>query len=177
MSKRKIIALVSVLVVLIVVGAALFVMFQKPMKPIFSSGNPQGLVAGDLENEFFDLSVSERIGKLRDYSLEDQYKLFIFFQQVVHPPNLSLAEEFAKNGESAIPVLKKELIETEYDMTIRDIAWTLYWMNRLGTYDVKRDKELMTLLKERRKSMKGFGRFVQDNIDEINEMPFGKNAP
>lgn len=147
----------------------LFFIYREPII-VFSSGNPQGLVASKLENDFFGLSRDLRIEKFHEYALEDQYKLLIYGNQAQHPPTLGLAIEFAKNGGSAIPFLKEKLTETEVDMTIRDIVITLYFMSRSGSYNVKGDAELMDLLSKKVDSMSGWKDFVQRDIRDINEM-------
>ncbi len=118
----------------------------------------------EVEQDFFNLSIQDRVNKFTEYSVESQYRLLIFGNQVVHPPAMYLASEFAKNGEVGLSFLKEKLVEVDDEVTIRDIAYTIKEMDRLGFYDVKADVDLMSLLEEKVTSMNGQWKPVVQNM-------------
>src|SRR5438105_14068931 len=58
---------------------------------------------------FFQISVAEQIRQFRDRSLQDQYDLYIYGNQTVHPPATYLAAVFAERGPTIVPFLKRNL--------------------------------------------------------------------
>lgn len=128
----------------------------------------QAVKTDNLEKTFFHLSIQDRIGRFHQYSLDDQYRLLIFGNQIAHPPALDLVSEFAKQGQIIVPFLKEKLLAEKEEAAIRDIVATFVELNRLGLYDVKGDTSLMALIAEKANSMHGLWTdTVQDMIGEI----------
>ncbi len=114
------------------------------------------------------ISTSEQIKQFKNYSLDEQYELYLFGNQVVHPPATYLAAPFAKQGPIIVPFLKAKLEATQKEVTIRDIAAVLSELARLKLYDFSRDSELMGLLERRANDMQGiWKKIVLDMISEI----------
>lgn len=105
-------------------------------------------------------SMSEHETKFKNYSLEEQYDLFIFGNQVVHPPATYLADIFAKQGSTIVPFLKAKLKTAQYELTIRDIILIFESIARLKLYDFSKDQELMGLMDERAQNMRGIWKDV-----------------
>jgi len=102
------------------------------------------------EREFLEQhSAATRGEVLRAYSLEDQYRIFRYGNDVVHPPLLTLADPIAERGKEAIPFLKAHLESETDDTSLRDILHILKEMKRLGTFDAKGDEELVRTLTTR----------------------------
>lgn len=102
----------------------------------------------------FDGPAAARIDRVRQYSLEDQYRIFRYGNDVVEPPLMSLAKPIAERGEAAIPFLLKELNSKPDDTTTRDLLLIFQQMEASKSYDVKGNATLMTTLDARVAAMK-----------------------
>ncbi len=92
---------------------------------------------------------ASRIDRVRQYSLEDQYRIFRYGNDVVEPPLFGLAEPIAERGATAIPFLQKQLTAKPDDTTVRDLLLIFQEMTSLKSYDVKGDSVLMSTLDTR----------------------------
>jgi len=99
-----------------------------------------------LIDTFFRKSDEVQMAKFSAYPLEKKYVVFICGNQVIHPPRLYLAGMLAQEGAEVVDFLKDKLKKTSGDLTIRDIIYVFSEMDRLGTYDIADDDELVTLL-------------------------------
>lgn len=132
------------------------------------------VVPTQLHRDFFHLPTSEQVKRFHEYDIETQYELLVVGNQVVHPPAIYLAEEFAKQGKSIVPLLRNKLAEAKQEATVRDVVGILAEMHRLRTYDVASDANLMALVKERTAAMRGQWKPVtQHMVDEIRNVPPG----
>jgi len=95
-----------------------------------------------------------RIDRVRQYSLEDQYRIFRYGNDVVEPPLFGLAEPIAERGATAIPFLQKQLNAEPDDTTVRDLLLIFQEMTSLKSYDVKGDSVLMSTLDTRAAAIK-----------------------
>jgi hypothetical protein len=100
-------------------------------------------------------TTDEQERQFSKYNLEEQYDLYIFGNQVVHPPASYLACQFAKQGPVIVPFLKNKLKAAHEEATIRDIVLVFLWLSRLKLYDIPKDQELMGLLNQRVSNMHG----------------------
>ena len=129
--------------------------------------------SGQLEKDFFKLPLSERVERMRQYSLEDQYRIFRYGNDRIEPPDLSLATPIAERGAAAIPFLTKQLKSSDDDLAVRDILWVLWTMLRLKTYDVRQDREVMDLLERRIRGMKSqyWQGSARERLEQIRNVP------
>jgi len=102
----------------------------------------------------FDGPAATRIDRVRQYSLEDQYKIFRYGNDVVEPPLLGLAKPIAERGAAAIPFLMRQLNAEQDDTTLRDLLLVFQEMKASESYDVKADVVLMDTLDKRVAAMK-----------------------
>lgn len=105
------------------------------------------------EDFYKDYSMTSRMHKLRQYSLNDQYDIFIFGNQFRHPPATYLAECFALNGAAAVELLRVKLPTADRDVTVRDIVRLLKEIDYMRTYDVAGDAQLMAAATDRAAKM------------------------
>lgn len=110
--------------------------------------------AQQVEQAFFDRPLGDRLHRLRQYSLEDQYKIFRYGNDVIEPPLMDLAEPIAARGAGAVPFLVRQLNAQPDDLKTRDILLIFQTMARSKSYDVKGDSALMHLLASRVAGMK-----------------------
>lgn len=108
----------------------------------------------ELAETFFQKSLKDQMAEFPSYELRNQYAIFICGNQAVHPPAQYLAGAFAQDGPKAVEFLRGKLKNAKGDLTIRDITLVFAEMNRLKTYDVAGDKELINLLTEKINGMK-----------------------
>jgi hypothetical protein len=103
-----------------------------------------------LEKNFFSkYSRQERIARLRQYSLEDQYKIFRYGTDKMQPRDWTLADPIAERGASVIPFLTAQLNSNADDLTVYDVLIILWEMDRLKTFQPVRDTTLMHFLEDR----------------------------
>jgi hypothetical protein len=103
---------------------------------------------------FYTKSLKERISTFPRYSFNEQYAIYLYGNQVQHPPAIYLAEPFASQGKSVVLPLSDRLRTATDDLTIRDIVMVFSAMNRAKAYDVAGDEQLMRLLGGSAKKMK-----------------------
>ncbi len=102
--------------------------------------------------------AATRIDRVRTYSLEDQYRIFRYANDVVEPPAMDLATPIAERGAAAVPFLLEQLNSKPNDTaTIRDTLLIFEEMAVSRTYDVKSDAGLMATLQARVAGMKDKG--------------------
>ena len=107
-----------------------------------------------LEESFFNKPLGDRLDRLRQYSLEDQYKIFRYGNDRIEPPLMGLADPIAERGAAAIPFLLRQLDSKADDLAIRDILMIFATMAYSKSYDVKSDEPLMTMLASKVSGMK-----------------------
>lgn len=95
---------------------------------------------------FYKKPLKERIDTFGSYDLGSQYQIFVCGNQMIHPPAIYLDESFAKEGSSAVPLLRKKLIQADDDLTVRDIVLVLAEMNYQHAYNVAKDPGLVKLM-------------------------------
>ncbi len=57
-----------------------------------------GVKPSKMVSDFFHLPTSEQVRQFKNYSLDEQYELFIFGNQVVHAPATYLATHLRNKG-------------------------------------------------------------------------------
>jgi len=103
-----------------------------------------------LEKDFFFKHPREtRLQRLKQYSLEDQYKIYRYGHDKIEPPVLELADPIAQKGKAAVPFLKHKLESEQEDLAVRDILYLLEQMLWMNTFDARQDEALMQALKAR----------------------------
>ena len=107
-----------------------------------------------LEKNFFDKAPGDRVEHLRQYSLDDQYKIFRYGIDVKEPPAMELAGPIAERGASAVPFLVDQLKAGADDIAVRDILLIFERMEASGSYSVKADTALMGVLTSKVSGMK-----------------------
>jgi len=117
--------------------------------------NPDYYAADRATREFFRLPTHDQRDRFGKFDAETQYKLLLFGNDVMHPPALYLATEFAKQGPSLVPSLENKLRNERKEQAIRDIVLVLSEMDGLRVYSVSRDSALMDLLVRRTNEMHG----------------------
>jgi hypothetical protein len=101
--------------------------------------------------------AATRIERVRQYSLEDQYKIFRYGNDVVEPPLMSLSEPIAERGAAAIPFLLNQLNAEQHDTVVRDTLLIFETIAVSKSDDVKSDPALMSALHAKIAGMKDRG--------------------
>lgn len=113
-----------------------------------------GCRAHDFERGFFSEPLATRVERSRQLSLEQQYQVFRYANDVIHPPLMDMADPIAERGKEAVPFLLKQLQVDETDIAVRDIVLIFERMALLRTYDVKSNPALLDALIARVVKMK-----------------------
>ena len=100
-----------------------------------------------LERQFFEQYLGTRLERLRQYGLNDQYKIFRYGNHM-EPPLSDLAIPIAEKGATVVPFLLNRLSEAD-DEGVRDSLTVFETMVRDNYYDVKSDATVMNALSSR----------------------------
>lgn len=116
--------------------------------------------------DFFQQTVSEQIAHFKNLGIEEQYGLYIFGTQIIHPPATYLARTFAQRGEDVLPFLRARLVETNDVLTVRDILEVLVEYKREYCYNFSIDDR--NLFNEKARAVQGpWQKIVQASADEL----------
>lgn len=123
----------------------------------------------EVVDQFYSMSVNERIASFAEYSFDQQYAIYIYGNQVQHPPALYLVDEFAAEGQEIVAPLLERLTASAHEATTRDLILVFSAMQRSGTYDVARDESLMRRLSEAAEGMQEtkWKKIVQNELGAI----------
>ncbi|HXM19606.1 MAG TPA: hypothetical protein VN934_12490 [Candidatus Tumulicola sp.] len=103
---------------------------------------------------FFQQPSKIQMLTFKSYSLDDQYAIFLYGNQVLEPPAIQLATAFGAEGQQVVPYLSAHLERTSRDLTVRDLVFVFREMDRQRAYNVGKDTTLMNLLREAVSKMK-----------------------
>lgn len=106
--------------------------------------------------QFGGLSSRERIARFDEFDINTQYCIFLYCNQIVHPPLLNLGTELARQP-LVLPFIVNKLKDAEDDLTIRDTIYVIEQLSSLKLYAVSQDKELMKLLYKKANEIKDVG--------------------
>jgi hypothetical protein len=103
--------------------------------------------------DFFDRGLSQREIDFKTYNLDTQYCLYIYGITGREPPDLELQPPFAEGGAKTIQLLKTKIPTASPYFMCPPILDLLDEINRLGTYDVVADHELLAAVHQRLKDV------------------------
>lgn len=106
--------------------------------------------SNQLEKDFFSkYPPARRVAGLRQYSLDDQYRIFRYGIDKVNSQAWTLADPIAEKGNSVMPFLTAKLNSAPDDVTVHDILIILWRMSSLNAFEVRQDITLMHFLEDR----------------------------
>jgi hypothetical protein len=103
---------------------------------------------------FFKQPAATRLDRMRNFPLEEQYRLFRYGNDKFEPPLMGLAKPIAEKGERAVPFLVAKLNTESDDISVRDVLLIFDTMAAIKSYDVKSNAPLMEKLHLRVSAMK-----------------------
>jgi hypothetical protein len=95
---------------------------------------------------FYAQSVKDQLESFTSHSFNEQYAIYIYGNQVRHPPAIYLAQPFGSEGEKVVTFLSGKLAQAHNDLTIRDIISIFSEISDQRTYYVAGDDRLMSIL-------------------------------
>lgn len=107
-----------------------------------------GCATNQMERNFFEQGYDSFGTRFESYLLENQIKIYLYGMQSRQPPITVLSRPIAERGLLAKRPLLAELKQHPTDQNIKDLMIIFETMQRIGSYDVQRDKSLMKLLDE-----------------------------
>lgn len=107
-----------------------------------------------LEEQFFQGDIETRLERLEAYPLDQQYRIFRYGNQVIHPPSTGLAVPLAKKGKPALDFILTKLDDSKNDLDFRDSMVVIQVMQWGGYYDVCGDAAAMHAVRENRKKIR-----------------------
>ena len=96
-----------------------------------------------IERSFFREDIMTRNQRLTTYPMLEQWKIFLYGNQIIHPPVTGLAEPLAQQGEPMLRFILKELESSRNDLDYRDSLVVFWLMQQHGIYPVCNDEEVM----------------------------------
>jgi hypothetical protein len=127
------------------------------------------VIERDDYTHFFYMTIAEQESLYKKRSLNEQFEILLYGNQIMHPPTHYLAKTFAENGPKVIPFLKQKLEVTKSELTVRDITIVFVEFEKMKTYDFSKDPDLMRLLERRVNGMKGLWKaHTLEMLEHIN---------
>lgn len=77
-----------------------------------------------------------RLERMEAYPLERQWRIYLYGQQDIHPPDLALAELIAKQGKTAADYVLEQLSVTKSDSDHISSLWLFQVMRRRGYFNI-----------------------------------------
>lgn len=118
-----------------------------------NSCTPQSTTTKFAEDFLYSTPPKERESRMKLYSLDDQYKIYIYGMQEIHPP-LRLTRPIAQRGQEAIPFLLSKITSTNNDQDAHDTIYIIEDMKLSKYYDAGKDKKIIRVLYDRILQMK-----------------------
>jgi hypothetical protein len=109
-------------------------------------------------SDFFQMPIREQVKEFREYTLDQQYELLRFGNEVVHPPASYLVSEFAEQGKEIVPFLKSKLKSVQTEVNVRDIVQVFWYLAKSKRSEFLKDQELIDSLGQQVQEMRGIWR-------------------
>lgn len=103
--------------------------------------------AESVEKQFFREGFVSRTERLERYPLEQQWRIFLYGNQVVHPPLTDLALPIAKRGKPALDYILQQLEKSDNDLDFRDSLVVFRSMQGGGFYNLCGDEVVMDVIR------------------------------
>lgn len=103
--------------------------------------------AGPIGKQFFKDGFVAREERLEAYPLEQQWQIFLYANQVIHPPLTGMALPIAKQGKPALDYILQQLEKSVNEADFRDslvVFQTMQWGNY---YNVCSDTPAMAAIR------------------------------
>jgi hypothetical protein len=110
-----------------------------------------------VESQFFKGNLRTRIERMGGYSLAQQYRIYLYGNQEIHPPLTDLADPLAKEGQVAADYILEQLEESTNDLDYRDSLVVFQRMQNKGYYDICGKTDYMNRLKRNGEKIKNAG--------------------
>ncbi|MFT3821920.1 MAG: hypothetical protein QM750_30610 [Rubrivivax sp.] len=106
-----------------------------------------GCSAQRLERDFFRGDLSTRNQRLAGYTMEEQWQIYLYGNQVIHPPATGLAEVLARGHEPMLRFILRRLESTRNDLDYRDSMVVFQTMQWHGDYSICGDEAAFSKIK------------------------------
>jgi len=93
-----------------------------------------GCIYASAPKEFFVGDVATRSERLSKYSNSEQWEIYLYASQVIHPPATGLASVLAKKGEPMFRYILERLDASDNDLDYRDAMVVFQNMQWHGSY-------------------------------------------
>ncbi len=93
--------------------------------------------------DFLAVRGNDRAAVLATYPREQQWRLFKYANQVIHPPMTGLSSVLAREGEPMLRLILASLDTTDNDLDYRDGFEVFADMQRIGSYRVCVDRPVL----------------------------------
>lgn len=125
--------------------------------------------ANSVGKKFFKDGYAARVERLGTYPLEEQWSIFLYANQEVHPPLKDMALPIAKQGKSAVDYIFDQLVQPRHELDFRDSMVVFKRMQQGGYYDICGDEGAMETLRrnEGRISHPGWRDVYRQMLDDL----------
>ncbi len=132
-------------------------------------------------DQFFKLPLAQQHREIQNYPFDKQIEIYLLSMKR-HPPDYGFATDIARNGKIAVPFLVERLKNEQHEFTQEDIILVFERMAEFHSwgaehdlyieYDVKSDREVVSLLEEVVSSMQD--RHYKERSEESLDVILGR---
>jgi hypothetical protein len=97
-------------------------------------------------SDFFREDIATRYDRLATYPMAEQWEIFRYGNQQIHPPTTGLASVLARGGKPMADYVVGQVEGSKRELDYRDALVVLRTMQRNGDYDVCGDSALQARL-------------------------------
>jgi len=125
--------------------------------------------ANSVGKEFFKDGYVARAERLEAYPLEEQWSIFLYANQEVHPPLKDMALPIAKQGKRAANYILEQLEQPRHELDFRDSMVVFKRMQKGGYYDICGDEGVMEAIRrnENRITHSGWREVYRQMLDGL----------
>lgn len=140
-------------------------------------------LGGPSEEQFFKGAIKTRLERMEGYPLDQQYRIYLYGNQVIHPPATGLAIPLAKKGKPALDFILNELHGSKNDLDFRDSLVVIQTMQWGGYYDVCGDATAMDAIRKNQGKIRNpawrkvYGQMLDDVCRARSPVTDGGHAP
>lgn len=107
-----------------------------------------GCNSASIEADFFNGDIATRNDRLGGYPITQQWKIYLYGNQVIHPPATGLAIVLARQGKPALDYILTSLDSTNNDLDYRDSMVVFQMMEWGNYYRICADESMLSRIKK-----------------------------
>lgn len=106
-----------------------------------------GCSVASVGSKFFEGDIPTRNARLEGYPIEQQWEIYLYGNQTIHPPATGLAIVLAGRGEPMLKYILGRLEMAKSDLDYRDSMRVFQMMERKGSYHICADESALAKIR------------------------------